>query len=178
MPRTEKNEEVNKALDVLTAACSLNDREIIPRYPYVLVRKVPREIFSKNGIWLPNMQGKGPGKPIGEGVVIRTWEPHEGKRKSELSPGDLVTFPHYAGYPADGNADGIDNLWFIPDISNADITKVGILGYFQFALDDIRSELLKMPGIDETESCGDLIDLLLEQYDVIPKKVNPRTRIG
>ena len=88
--------------------------------PYCLVRILPKDMMVGN-IIIPHR--KETNKPVWEGIVLRTWEhrlipfgskvrakwfrdhehaPDKYEISSELSPGDHVLFPHFAGQPIPG----------------------------------------------------------------------------
>lgn len=172
------NHILDTMVENLQAAASFYDnREVLPRYPYHLVRQLPRaNVLRQSGLLLLNQQGTGGGKPVAEGIVIRTWEelsPND--PKPDVAPGDLVIYPHWHFHPV---VPEDETYIFVPERKVGDTTAAGIMGVFKHSDLEIRSQLYKMPGIAETESSGDLIDLILTHYDLIPKKVNPRTRIG
>lgn len=75
----------------------MSNRTFRPLFPWVFVRVLPKE--QKIGsIFTPGAQNK----VVHEGIVIATWEPKDVDTVSELIPGDLVAFHHFAGMPIDG----------------------------------------------------------------------------
>ena len=88
------------------------ERRIQPTWPWVLIRQVPREQM-RNGIVIPDGGANAQNKPLLEGIVLATWEPHFSKwrkpgepykdnlvwRESEFVVGDRVLYPSFAGLP-------------------------------------------------------------------------------
>jgi co-chaperonin GroES (HSP10) len=85
-----------------------------PLFPWVLVYVLPREQKTDGGLWLPDLDGqKKQHKATLEGIVLRvwgTWHEHryceQGSTvtsilKTQLVAGDVVVFPHWAGWPPD-----------------------------------------------------------------------------
>jgi len=87
-----------------------------PLFPWVLLYVLPKEQKTDGGLWMPDLDGqKKQHKATLEGIVLRTWDDGgfvrhllnaDGKSKSfviatEFSPGDVVAFPHWAGWPPD-----------------------------------------------------------------------------
>jgi co-chaperonin GroES (HSP10) len=88
-------------------------RKILPTYPWVLIRVIPKE-QKLGGIYLPDNAGSAQqNKPLYEGIVLVTWKPFVDKlkpvkeggaeyyreRKSEFVPGDRILYPSFAGLP-------------------------------------------------------------------------------
>lgn len=99
--------------ELATEIYEAGERRIKPTWPWVLIRAVPKE-QTRNGIILPDVYGSGSqNKPLHEGIVLATWEPHWSKfrkpgqpyedeevwRKSEFEVGDRVLYPSFAGLP-------------------------------------------------------------------------------
>lgn len=118
---------IEAGMDFLASQRTLAEtRPIIPRYPWVLLRVLPREQTLKSGIHVP---GAAQNKTVHEGIVMATWKPitfpfqmkrvektdqavtYEPReeadgtvRTSALKPGDHVLYPHWAGFPLEGLA--------------------------------------------------------------------------
>ena len=87
-----------------------------PLFPWVLLYVLPKE-QQVHGIWLPDESGqKKQHKVTLEGIVLRVWgnglreilSIKEGGRcsvarvfQTQLKVGDVVVFPHWAGWPPD-----------------------------------------------------------------------------
>lgn len=96
-----------------------SESRIKPTWPWVLIRLVPKE--QRHGsLYLPDNAGAAAqNKPLWEGIVLETWEPHWSRvrqlrdgtsfkagerseevwRQSDFKRGDRILFPHYAGLP-------------------------------------------------------------------------------
>src|ERR1035438_4246124 len=87
---------------------------INPLFPWVLVYVLPKE-QKVQGIWMPDLDGqKKQHKATLEGIVLRIWSNglYEHRYcakdstvtnilKTQLAVGDVVAFPHWAGWPPD-----------------------------------------------------------------------------
>src|ERR1039458_8628922 len=83
---------------------------INPLFPWVLVYVLPKE-QKVQGIWMPDLDGqKKQHKATLEGIVLQVWG--DGRHASfygsemrtiftQLKVGDVVAFPHWAGWPPD-----------------------------------------------------------------------------
>jgi hypothetical protein len=92
-------------------------RRLAPRYPYLLVRVLPKE-YKVGSLFIPDLGKGSQSKPNYEGVVLEVWQPWvktlrtsygdpdvadselRVQMQSVLAVGDHVMFPHWAGYPA------------------------------------------------------------------------------
>ena len=88
------------------------ERKIVPKFPWVFVRTLKREMLYSGKVILPERQNK----VMLEGIVLATWMSaprrfynvnskqweHPELYRSELQPGEHVLFPHFAGMPAPG----------------------------------------------------------------------------
>src|ERR1017187_7683518 len=86
-----------------------------PLFPWVLVYVLPREQKTEGGLWMPDLDGqKKQHKATLEGIVLRIWGNGLHKHrycekdstvtsilKTQLAVGDVVAFPHWAGWPPD-----------------------------------------------------------------------------
>lgn len=79
------------------------------RYPWVLVRVLPRENIVGSIIVPGSAQGIGQNKPTHEGIVLHTWKPwtkhwtksgaaHSHHMEPSVKMGDHVLFHHWAGH--------------------------------------------------------------------------------
>lgn len=131
-------------------------RMMIPKYPWVLVRLLPKEQQSSL-IYLPESQNK----VVYEGIVLAVWRPFkkvysatqkstlypeyklEGELKqSQYKPGDRVCFGHFEGFPVPylnfthpSGSTKADNLYRVVREETFDIN-CGILGEVFFTGDE------------------------------------------
>lgn len=104
-------------------------RRLTPRYPWILVRTLPKDHITSGGILLPDTEQN---KPMYEGIVIAVWKPWIEYRYKTISqsdatdlgfkvdkaketlaiqhecdviPGERICFPHFAGTPLFGYLD-------------------------------------------------------------------------
>lgn len=107
--QTLRVEEKEQLLDRLTQELYQAHRGFAPKFPWVFVRVLKKE-QERGGIILPDSEQN---KPVHEAIVLAVWPSFiESKTKnghritvykeSELSPGDHVLLPHYAGLPVRG----------------------------------------------------------------------------
>lgn len=88
------------------------ERRIRPTWPWVLIRLMPKEQKIGHIICPEGSGAKAQNKPLAEGIVLATWEPHWSRfirpaketvdsvwRESEFEIGDRVLFPSFAGLP-------------------------------------------------------------------------------
>jgi hypothetical protein len=91
-------------------------RRLTPRYPYLLVRVLPKE-YKVGSLFIPDLGKGSQSKPNYEGVVLEVWQPWmktlltsygdpdeadselRVQMQSALAVGDHVIYPHWAGYP-------------------------------------------------------------------------------
>ena len=107
-------EEQERAIDELTQELYGANRQFTPRYPWLLVRVLTREQKTASGLVLPATEQN---KVIHEGIVLSVWKSFrqevtrrkDGReftrvtlQQSQLSPGDHVIFPNWAGLPVAG----------------------------------------------------------------------------
>ena len=169
--------------------------------PYVLVRILPKEMMFGDIIILEKSN-----KPTWEGIVLRTWEavqptsaytqidgniyrrdPMFRMIQSELTPGDHVLFPHFAGQPVPGLDSDVYRL--IPE----GITKGGKwifgndVGVIFAKLDYQRESVLYVltrvmhKALDRHElivPVATLLGMLREEFDISVKVKGPRTLSG
>lgn len=64
------------------------EADILPRFPWVLVRVLPKEQVTVSGIYIAD--GKHDNKPMHEGIVLRTWAPFEKVTKTRVLDVDKV----------------------------------------------------------------------------------------
>lgn len=103
-------EKLEKKLsDVVRQIYEAGEIRFTPKYPWVLVRVLPKAQESLGGIWLPQNQNK----VMYEGIVLATWRPFDAEQKwneetnaydvvrrfSQLQVGQRIGFPHYEGLP-------------------------------------------------------------------------------
>src|ERR1051325_4269141 len=109
MPLTlNAKEKSAKLYDILVSELGRGYKQIIPNYPYVLIRVLSREQQSALGIITPENHQK----TTIEGVVLTVWRPFWKEVKvwtdstqstdytsvfmqSALTPGEHVIFPHF-----------------------------------------------------------------------------------
>lgn len=167
--------------------------DIKPRYPYILVRLIPKEtnIELGNGkiLWLPDTAKGKQNKPVYEGQVLRTYEPFEKLLrtkyveeglahftkeewtdvKSELQPGDHVVFQHHWGVPVPK----LCHDWKVGEYRL--VEEQNIIGVLEYEKDSVYSKLRTLfSGAVIQEDKGDIqsiavtfVNDLLDQADVI-----------
>jgi hypothetical protein len=151
--------------------------DIIPMYPWNLVRILPRE--QKIGsLWVPD--NKSVNKPLHEGIVLRTFKPKmyrwteygiekERLLTSQYEPGDHVIYQHFSGIPA-----GLDlyEKWYryVPEYKIGDHS--GIIGTLNYEKESIRALMLEW-----LEHEG-LVDNLMAEFDIVRKQKYSKTTSG
>ena len=147
------------------------DRIIMPLYPWVLVRPLPRAGVTASGlVVMPQVQNK----PNLESVVLATWKPFWEKvekvkengdilevkvwNESDLKPGDHIVHPHHVGLP-DSYLDEKDYRM----IREEDV--MCVLNYHE--KDWLRDMLYHTADSFDTDTM--FVDELLIHYDIVPK---------
>ena len=173
---------------------------IIPRFPLVLVRILPRD-QQQGGIWLPG--GKQQNKPVYEGIVLRIWEPHlikEGVRfnkwedglpndgtyilESELTMGEHILFEHWAGFPVPGLHE--DFYRMVPEFMNIKRENGPIFGKLVYqrerSKDVLNNIILNICASSEGASIDQVTEKLLaaisEEFDIARKVKSIKTVSG
>ena len=98
----EKITSIDRTIDeLMKQRQSLSRRLFTPLYPLVFLRVLPLE-EERGGIILPENSAQN--KTIHEGVVVCTWAAcaKSGGKRSDLTPGDHVLFPHWCGMEIPG----------------------------------------------------------------------------
>lgn len=171
--------------EMVTKLYQETEVQVMPSYPRVLVRVLPKEQMTKGGIMLPEHQQN---KPTHEGVVLavykpfwktiiksdrENWERHraqilveirdgEGKLEAEkvwiespVKPGDHVLFPHMAI--------GIVPVWPLDD-GKGDYRLVPddqILSRLTYAQESTRDWLLGVVDLRPEALKGESVDMML-----------------
>lgn len=104
-------------------ALSLGGRHFIPKFPFILVRVLPKEHKTEGGIYIPETAQN---KPVYESIVLDTWRSFDETHYSECTKcteefattfhkecgvkvGDRIAHPHYEGLPV---GDFLDDRYY------------------------------------------------------------------
>jgi len=168
---------------------------IVPMYPAVLIRLLPKERVSRSGlIYFPDEKVN---KPVYEGIVIRSYEPkhvlvNKGRRilvESGVKPGDHILFPHWSGETVPWLNDvtlNVDNDEYrlVPARGVAQIGSLKEAGEI-FGILQEASPLTKEAFHDylnswdrEYPKSHELVDEFFEKYEIIEKIKTSRTTSG
>lgn len=158
-----------------------HERRVQPKYPWILVRVLPRE-HQKGSIILTEKQQK----IVEEGVVLETWPSfwsmEERKRidgefftvrrkiECDVAVGDHVLFPHYEGMPVGALLD--EKQYRFVRTSNYQDARCEVMGKWEYDPEPVAAKLADVIGQ------GTTVEDLLDQFYVIPKDMNARTISG
>jgi hypothetical protein len=184
---TDQQEKLQNLVNELHTACGL---EVIPLYPKMLVRVLPKESKTKGGILLPG--GKDQSKPVYEGIVLRTYKPffqkvwvediawrkenwpeatYYQKVECELKPGDHILFPHieYGITPVWPLDDGVGDYRMVPE--NVVTCKL------EYETETLKQWLGSVIQLSDPLSF-EVVNAVLEKADVVRKDLQSLTVSG
>jgi co-chaperonin GroES (HSP10) len=190
--------EENELNELVTKLYLDHEKTVTPLFPKVLVRLLPKEHRTKQGLWLPESSQN---KPVHEGIVLETYKPfwHDVWQSREsyvkitspalldeeehlqaiwqecaVKTGDHVVFPHMAL--------GITPVWPLDDgrgdyrlVPEGEI--LGKISYEVLTAEETLAELL-----DDTEYSSwepkDWANWIAQHFDLLRKALTSVTMSG
>lgn len=185
MPLDEKERFLNR----LALEIGSKHRAFQPRFPWVLVRVLPKDGLYHNLIQLPEKQNK----VSWEGIVLSTWQPFSQRlytsqghsyvaKASALNAGDHVLFPHWSGLPIPGYDDKEYRM-----VKEEGWTKDGDGGIYatleydaSASLEQFGKEFHTIPNEDEyyRRGAGDMLDAIRQRYILVDRRQRAVTLSG
>lgn len=168
-----------------------SNRELTPKYPWILVRLLAKEQVL-NGVILPATEQN---KTLHEGIVLATWRPieyelemkrreySEGtaakvtyepvpvkryRRESQHKPGDHVVFHHWSGFPVDGFSE--KRYRMVKEEGWKETQDGGICGVVEYDTKDTRpvEKLRKLLNEGNWER-DELVNLINDQFLLVDR---------
>jgi len=180
MPAIKEAKLKSEMTELVTRMYAETERYIQPMPPFLLVRTLPRSTVTAGGILMPEKQNK----PNIESVVLAVYEPYwevaetrvreDGKTEDvsvlntcDIKVGDHIIHPHHVGLP-DTFLDEREYRLIAEDDA------IAVLHYQK--KNWLRDELYGLA--DDIGVAADIIDKILENYDLVPKVIYSRTTSG
>ena len=170
-----------------------HERRIIPLYPWVLVKMLPK-VDKVGSIFTPGNQNT----VMREGYVLETWQPFwksinktgqeigqvatSIKFQSELKPGDYIGFPHFEGLPVPYlNGVERDEFRLVRETNKPD-PRCSVQCKFEFespVKDQLTSAISKVRELNNGYlDIENLVSALLERFVIVSKSEKARTTSG
>lgn len=177
-----------------------HDFVVVPRYPWVVVRVLPREQVVGGIILSENKQNK----PVLEGIVLRTWEPWTKKvndssfpelggtkeiaipMKSNFVIGDHIIFQHWTGLPLPGVHENIYRM--VPERDSYSGESGPIYAKLEYQRESSSEKLtgliqslihyIKEDKLSEERLVTLFEDKMHEHFDIVRKITGSRTISG
>lgn len=160
-------------------------RKIVPLYPYVLVKLLPKE--QKIGrIYAPDVHQN---KVLHEGIVLATFKEHERSinrkpvlAKPSVKVGDHILFQHFEGIPADAHL--FDRRYYTGEYRYVADNPIGggrngILAVLEYDQEkDVKVFLSDIIYGEDREHRDAIVETVMERALVIPKDKGSATLSG
>jgi hypothetical protein len=181
-------EGINDLCQKLYQECG---RSIKPRYPWVLVKVLPK-IQKAFGLEMPAAQNK----IFYEGLVLETWDnfcitindthedgrtiKHQQVMESRLKPGDHVVFPHFEGLPV---GDMLDEHEFrlVHEVNSHDMEgRCEIMAKMEYQSEPVRDQLLDMVYAtrESNEPDEEIVNGIVKRFILVPRSIEAKSVSG